>query len=112
MRIAIPLANGRLCAHFGHCEAFAFAETDAEGKNIVKIEEVTAPDHQPGLLPRWLADKGIQVVLAGGMGSRAMNLFGEAGIRVVVGVPSDEPRPIVSAYLAGSLKTGDNLCDH
>jgi Mrp family chromosome partitioning ATPase len=51
MKIAIPLADGKLAAHFGHCERFALLEVDLAAHKILKREEVETPPHQPGLLP-------------------------------------------------------------
>lgn len=112
MRIAIPTAGGRLSAHFGHCETFALIDADPETKTIVGKEMAPAPEHQPGLLPRWLAERGANVIIAGGMGMRAQNLFSEQNIKVVVGAPAEDPETIVNDYLSGNLKTGDNICDH
>lgn len=112
MRIAIPLADGRLAMHFGHCERFALIDTDAEGKKIVKREDIAAPPHEPGLLPKWLGDRGANVIIAGGMGSRAQGLFAERGIRVVTGAAADTPEQVAQAYLEGTLETGANVCDH
>jgi len=112
MRFAIPLANGRLSTHFGHCERFALLDVDPETKEITKKEEVNAPEHQPGLLPRWLAERGVHVIIAGGMGRRAQSLFAENEIEVVIGAPSQTPESLVLGYLAGTLKTGENVCDH
>ena len=112
MRIAIPLAGGRLCAHFGHCERFALLDVDAEKRAVLSKEEVVPPEHQPGLFPRWLAGRGATVIIAGGMGGRAKELFAECGIEVVVGAPSEAPDALAGAYLAGTLRTGDNACDH
>jgi ATP-binding protein involved in chromosome partitioning len=112
MRIAIPLADGRLAQHFGHCAAFALIDVDSERREILGRQDVQAPEHQPGLLPPWLAERGARVILAGGMGSRAQQLFTEHGIQVVVGAPSDTPEVLVSAWLAGTLSSGENVCDH
>ena len=112
MRIAIPLAEGRLAMHFGHCQEFALIDIDPEKGEIVKQENLPSPDHQPGLLPRWLAENGAEVIVAGGMGQRAQMLFAEAGIKVLVGAPSEVPEKIVADYISGSLTTGDNICDH
>ena len=84
MRIAIPITKGKLSAHFGHCEEFALIDVDSGQKSIQTKETVAAPDHQPGLLPRWLAEHGANVIIAGGMGMRAQNLFTEQNIEVVV----------------------------
>jgi len=112
MRIAVPIANGKLSMHFGHCEEFALVDVDGSTKQMVKTELVEAPEHQPGLLPRWLAEKGAEVIIAGGMGSRAQDLFAQQGIRVIVGAPADDPGTLVKAYLDGSLQPGENVCDH
>lgn len=112
MRIAIPLAEGLLCQHFGHCEQFAFFEVSPEGRQLRETTFVTPPEHAPGLLPRWLKEQGVEVVIAGGMGSRAQSLFQEADIRVVTGAPSLSGEEVVKAFLAGTLVTGANTCDH
>jgi ATP-binding protein involved in chromosome partitioning len=52
------------------------------------------------------------VIIAGGMGRRAQQLFAQNGITVVVGAPAETPEQLVSAYLSGTLETGGNLCDH
>jgi Mrp family chromosome partitioning ATPase/predicted Fe-Mo cluster-binding NifX family protein len=112
MRIAIPLADGKLALHFGHCERFALVDADPATQQILKREDVEAPPHQPGLLPPWLAERGVQVVIAGGMGQRAVALFNEQGIRVHVGAPAETPEDLVQSYLRGSLQLGGNVCDH
>jgi predicted Fe-Mo cluster-binding NifX family protein len=112
MRIAIPIANNKLSMHFGHCEHFALIDIDPETKEILKQDSVEAPEHEPGLLPVWLKEKGADLIIAGGMGSRAQDLFAQNGIRVITGAVSEEPKKLVEAYLAGTLQTGENVCDH
>lgn len=112
MKIAIPLAGGRLAMHFGHCEQFALVEVDEAAKEVRGTTVLDAPPHEPGLLPRWLHEKGANVIIAGGMGMRAQQLFAEKGIRVVYGVASDTPETIAKAFLDGTIVSGDNLCDH
>ena len=107
---AIPVADGKLCSHFGHCEQFALIETD-NGK-IRSTTMHTPPAHEPGVLPKWLHEKGAKIVLAGGMGDRAQDLFTQNGIKVITGVPMDSPESLVNQYLADALLTGDNVCDH
>ena len=75
MKIAIPLAEGKLAMHFGHCASFALIEVDEQTGKIIKKEEVAAPPHQPGLLPQWLAERGATIVIAGGMGQRARSFL-------------------------------------
>ena len=110
MRFGIPMAEGKLALHFGHCESFEIV--DVEDGKIVSRENVPAPEHQPGLLPKWLAERGVKFVIAGGMGRRALDLFTEQGIEVAVGAPREEPEALVKAHLAGTLATGGNICDH
>ena len=112
MKIAIPVADGRLSAHFGHCEAFAILEADQHGKEVGSKSMHEAPPHEPGLLPRWLHELGTDVIIAGGMGRRAQQLFAQNGITVVVGAPDETPEQLASAYLSGTLQAGENICDH
>jgi ATP-binding protein involved in chromosome partitioning len=112
MRIAVPIADGNVSQHFGHCEAFDLFDVDIEQQTITATHHVPAPPHAPGLLPGWLARNGADLVLAGGMGSRAQALFEEQGIRVVTGAPPEVPTRVVQQYLTGTLKTGTNICGH
>ena len=112
MTIAIPLANGRLAAHFGHCERFALVDVDHSTRTVRGFSLVDAPPHEPGLLPSWLHQRGVDTVIAGGMGRRAQQLFAQCGVGVLVGAPAETPETLVSAYLNGTLQTGENLCDH
>jgi len=112
MRIAIPIADGKLAMHFGHCEQFALVDVDPATKKILKQYFLEAPEHQPGLLPGWLKERGADVILAGGMGSRAQNLFAQNGIKVVTGASCEAPEALVNAYLEDTLRTGENICDH
>ena len=112
MKIAIPLANGRLSMHFGHCEQFALVDADPDAMTVGKVEMLTPPPHEPGVLPRWLHEQGANVIIAGGMGMRAQQLFSQNDIRVVVGAAADLPETLVKSFLEGTLKTGQNVCDH
>lgn len=112
MRFAIPVSGGRLTTHFGHADAFTFIDVDAETKEITHVEEIPAPEHQPGLLPKWIHEMNTQVVIAGGMGQSAQDLMRANGIEVVLGAPDLDLKDLVRAYLNKTLVTGDNVCDH
>jgi predicted Fe-Mo cluster-binding NifX family protein len=112
MRIAIPLADGKLAMHFGHCATFALIDVNPEDPKNMSRQDVEAPNHQPGLLPPWLAEKGADLIISGGMGQRAQVLFAQNGIQVVVGAPAETPEKLVSDYLDGHLQSGVNICDH
>ena len=110
-RIAIPVTQGVLSSHFGHCEVFAIFDVDSENK-VTGRNDVTPPPHEPGTFPAWLREQGANIIIAGGMGSRAQNLFNENGIEVIVGAPTIDPEHVLEGYLNGNLETGGNLCDH
>ena len=111
-KIAIPLVDGKLSAHFGHCQQFAIVEIDQENKTIGKTELLTPPAHEPGVLPKWLSEMGANMIIAGGMGQRAQQLFTQNNIEVLVGAPDVKPEELVNQYLNGQLVCGTNICDH
>ena len=110
MKFAIPMAEGRLTAHFGHCQEFAIIEV--EGREITNKEVVEPPPHEPGVLPKWLHELGTNVIIAGGMGQRAIGFFAQYGINVITGAPALEPEALVKSYLENTLQSGENVCDH
>jgi len=112
MRYAIPITDGKVAAHFGHCSQFALFDVDEATGEIIKRQVIPSPGHEPGLLPTWLAEEGVSAVIAGGMGSRAQALFRENRIEVIVGVLGDDPEKAVMDHVRGQLATGDNICDH
>jgi Mrp family chromosome partitioning ATPase/predicted Fe-Mo cluster-binding NifX family protein len=112
MRIAVPVAQNRLSQHFGHCDQFAVFDVDDGDKKVINRNEITPPAHAPGVLPQWLHENNVDVIIAGGMGQRAQQLFARNDIKVVIGAQGGSPDEIVSAYLAGDLETGENICDH
>ncbi len=112
MKLAIPTAEGKLCMHFGHCEVFTVIDIDTASKEVVSSEEKIPPPHEPGVLPKWLHEQGVEVIIAGGMGMRAQQLFAQAGVDVIVGAPSGSPEDIAQHFMNNTLETGDNVCDH
>jgi len=112
MRIAIPVTEGKLSEHFGHCQQFTIIDIDTDSKSITQQELMDPPAHEPGVLPRWLAGMHVEMIIAGGMGRRAQELFVQNGIEVVVGAPNNDPEQLVKQYLTGQLQCGQNICDH
>ncbi len=109
-RIAIPTANGHICAHFGHCEAFTVVETE-DGK-VSSSYFADPPEHQPGTYPKFLVSLGVTTVIAGGMGYKAQELLRQNGIEVIIGASGETPKALVEKYLKDELESGGNLCDH
>jgi predicted Fe-Mo cluster-binding NifX family protein len=82
---------------------------DCENETIVKTETVANPGHKPGFLPVFLHDKGANVIISGGMGGGAVDIFNEKGIEVVVGA-TGSAKASVEAYLAGKLESTGSVC--
>ena len=110
MKIAVPTDGQNVAQHFGHCPSFTFF--DVEDAKITKEETVANPGHKPGFLPNFLADKGATVIIAGGMGGGAVDIFNERKIEVVMGA-SGNAREAIESYLSGNLKSTGSIChDH
>ena len=109
-KIAIPIENGVLCAHFGHCQSFCFV--DVENNKITNIAEIVPPAHEPGLYPAWVKEQGATEVICGGMGEKAKMLFNRQAITLHIGASVKTPKELVTDLLADNLLTGDNTCNH
>lgn len=110
-KIAVPVDNnGILDGHFGHCKFFALLEV--ENGNVISEESVTPPPHEPGILPKWLAETGVTDVLAGGMGNRAIEIFNHHRVNVFVGAPKLTARELTEGFLAETIQFNANYCDH
>ena len=107
MRIAVASEGKNVTEHFGHCEGFIVFDT--ENGAIVQEEMVPNPGHRPGFLPNFLADRGVEVIISGGMGGGAIDIFNERGVEVIVGA-SGLAGVAVENYLKGELKTTGSVC--
>ena len=109
-KIALPMSQGKVARHFGHCQEFHLFEVN--NSQIENEEAKIPPPHQPGIIPKWIHQQGATDVIAGGMGQRAIDIFNQLGINVYVGAPSKDSRSIIEEFLNGTLETQANLCDH
>lgn len=107
MKIAVASEGKMVTEHFGHCEGFMIFDT--EGLQIIKSETVANPGHRPGFLPNFLNDMSVKVIISGGMGGGAIDIFNEKGIEVIVGA-SGEAKAAVEQYLQGNLKSTGSVC--
>ena len=107
MRIAVASEGENVTEHFGHCEGFLIY--DAENGEVLQEEMVANPGHKPGFLPNFLADRGVKVIISGGMGGGAVEIFNDRGVEVVVGA-SGLAKNAVKSYLKGELKTTGSVC--
>jgi len=108
MKIAVASLGKMVAQHFGHCEGFGIF--DVEGNAIVKEEMVANPGHKPGFLPNFLGDLGVNVIISGGMGGGAIEIFNERGIQVITGAEG-EPKAAVEKFIAGQLISSGSVCD-
>ena len=107
MRVAISTDGDFVSAHFGRCPSFTLV--DIENNKTVKRTEVTNPGHEPGAIPQFLHQKGVNCIIAGGMGMRATSFFEEYSIKTVVGI--DGRIDDVIAHLEkGTLRGSESLC--
>lgn len=110
MKISVACDGNQVSRHFGHCETFAIYET--ENGKISSVKQVANPGHKPGFLPNFLGDMGAEVIIAGGMGGGAVDIFNERNIEVIVGVTGDATKAVES-YLKGELESTGSVChDH
>jgi predicted Fe-Mo cluster-binding NifX family protein len=108
IKIAVASENQRVTRHFGHCANFNIFYI--EDNEMVNSESIPNPGHRPGFLPNFLNDMGVNVIISGGMGAGAIEIFNEKGIEVIVGA-SGNAKAAVEAYLQGSLKSTGSICN-
>jgi predicted Fe-Mo cluster-binding NifX family protein len=112
VRIAIPVADGQLHGHFGGCAEYALIDAETERRMIFDTQFVAAPPHQPGRLPLWLREQGVQAVIVGGIGRRALDIFAQHGIQVHAGRVGDSIEQLAVDYLDGLLGSAPPPCEH
>ena len=103
--------DGEVSGHFGRCPFFLLAEAD--GTTATVSEVVPNPysgAHQPGAVPRFIRDMGGEVIIAGGMGPRAIEMFHGFGIDVATGI-TGTVATVLGAYLRGEHR-GVVPCAH
>jgi predicted Fe-Mo cluster-binding NifX family protein len=109
MRIAVSADNKQgldsvVGPHFGRCPHYILV--DVEGHEVMGVQEVDSPfygHHQPGQVPGFIRSLGAKVMLAGGMGGRAIMFFEQHGIEGVTGAYGTV-RQSVERYLGGELR--------
>lgn len=104
MRIAVASMNEQVAEHFGHCESFLIYDSVTKQAYVFPN-----PGHEPGFLPNFLADKDVEVLIAGGIGSSAIQIFKNRNIKVVTGAQGDA-KAAVEAFIQGELKATGNAC--
>ncbi|MDA3865129.1 MAG: DUF134 domain-containing protein [Salinivirgaceae bacterium] len=108
--VAIPSDAGVLANHFGHAPEFAFIEI--ENEKVKAVDMKLPPEHEPGVIPRWVSENGATTVIAGGMGGKAIELFRQNNINVVTGAENLEVETLAQQFAEGKLTGGGNRCEH
>ncbi len=107
MKISVASEGTMVSQHFGHCEGFhIFTVTDNQ---VIKKDFMPNPGHAPGLLPNLLHNADVNVIIAGGMGGGAVEIFNEHNIAVVTGAAGNV-EDVVKEYLNGNLKSSNSIC--
>lgn len=109
VKIGIATEGSNVAQHFGRCQAYTIVEI--QDNQIISKKVVESPGHQPGFLPGWLAQFGIQWVICGGMGPRAQQLFQQNNINPITGIVGTIDDTI-NNFCNGALESGENICDH
>lgn len=107
MKIAIPTDSGQVAAHFGRCPQFTLVEI--EDNQIKRQETIDNPGHKPGYIPQFLQEQGVDCVITGGMGRKAIDLFDQYGIEVRTGVEG-ELAAVIDKFIRQELDSEGNLC--
>jgi predicted Fe-Mo cluster-binding NifX family protein len=103
--------DGEVSHHFGRCLSYVIAVV--EGGQVVSTRVQMNPhyaNHQPGQMPVYIRSLGADVILAGGMGPKAVTMFQQFGMEVATGAVGNVGR-VLDAYLAGEVK-GTVPCSH
>lgn len=112
MKIALPVRDGRIDPHFGHCESFTVVTVE---KDTITGEQRVDPPAGCGCktnIVAILTEMGVTVMLAGNMGEGAVNVLGSHGIKVYRGC-SGKPADVVNQWLAGNVADSGQTCaDH
>ncbi len=109
MRLAIARTGNEAAQHFGYCDNFVIY--DIEGNKVINQSILQNPGHSPGVLPPFLHQQGVHVVIAGGMGQRARDLFAENNIHTITGLTGTVDQ-ILGAYLSNTLQATNETCSH
>ena len=109
MKISVTAENNNglestVAQHFGHAPFFIMVNMEnGEVTTAQGIANPFAEAHQPGQIPAFIHEQKANVILSCGMGGRAIDFFGQLGIKAVTGARGTV-RQTLENYLGGKLK--------
>ncbi len=107
--------EGFLSAHFGRCPYYTLVDIEGDGDKVLDVKVVANPyfnSHVPGAVPEFIKSQGAQVMIAGGMGPRAIGLFEQIGIEAITTGAQGTLEEILLAYLRGEIKGALSCAQH
>jgi len=109
-KIALPVFNDRFSSHFGHASHFLIFSI--EENKIINEEKHPVPIHETGSFPKWLSAFGVDIMLVGGVGQKAISIFEANNIEIIMGVTKEDPKDIIQEYIEGKLVSSGSACNH
>jgi len=111
MKIAVPVKiDHQIDSHFGHC-AFYQIFTISDNKEVLFVETTDSPEGCgcKSNMAEVLEEKGVKIMLAGGIGNGAINKLVAHGIEVIRNCEGNATEQ-VQRYLAGELADRGSSC--
>ena len=108
MKIAMPLAEGRVAKLSEDCDRFTIVDVDLTEKRILDSCRAGPDGEWLGRLAAWLAAQSVDLVIAVEVRPEMKTDLMESDIRIIAGASNDSPHVVVKAYLAGSLDQPDS----
>ena len=103
MKIAMPLAEGRVAELFDDCERFTIVDVDLTENRILDSCRAEPDAEWLGRLAAWLAEQAVDLVIAVEVKPEMKTDLMESNIRIIAGPPNDSPHSVIKSYFAGEL---------
>lgn len=110
MKIAVPTRDNMVDSHFGHCDSYTIFTIDND-KEIIGKETLPSPQGCgcKSNIASVLQEKGVSIMLAGNMGTGALNVLNGHGIMVYRGCSGDVEE-LVKLFLSGDVADSGESC--
>ena len=103
MKIALPLAEGRVSELSDDCERFTMIDVDLTENRILDSCRAEPDAEWLGRLAVWLAEQEVDLVIAVEVSPKMKTDLMESNIRIIAGAPNDPPHSVIKSFLAGDL---------